>query len=86
MLRWFVFGFGVSVIAAASAAAENVSQFGQAQQCIALDLPQYETKLSVTGTYAGQTVEFRVTVDGKPVNLDSKEGTKEGSAPCAYTS
>lgn len=55
-------------------------------QCLALDIPQIETGVTVVGTYAGQHYEFRITVDGKPVDLNSKQITKEVAEPCAYTS
>ena len=57
-----------------------------AHRCVTLEVPQQNIGVAVIGTYAGQVLEFRVTVDGKPVDLNSNESTEELKAACAYTS
>ena len=57
-----------------------------AHHCVTIEVPQQNPSVTVVGTYAGQVLEFRVTIDGKPVDLNSNESTKEVKAACAYTS
>lgn len=54
------------------------------KKCTALD-PAPKSQVSVLGTYQGQQMEFRITVDGQPVNL-AKDQPKEATGPCSYTS
>ncbi len=54
--------------------------------CLALEIPQTDAGYSVVGSYAGQKFEFRVTVDGKPVDLNPKVAAKEIPSACKFTS
>ena len=58
----------------------------QQPQCLTLEEPQQDAGVKVSATYAGQQYEFRVTVDGKPVDLQSQTNSKEVKAACVYTS
>ena len=57
-----------------------------AHHCVTNEVPEQNSGVTVVGTYAGQVLEFRVTIDGKLVDLNSNESTKEVNATCAYTS
>ena len=66
----------------ASAAALKKS----APQCLALEVPQTDTNVAVVGTYEGQRLEFRVTVDGRPINLETPTSIPIATLACAPTS
>ena len=70
----------------APCAAQTPVSSAQAPQCIALEVPQQDSGVRVSATYAGQHYEFRVTVDGKPVDLQSQVKSQEVKAACVYTS
>lgn len=70
----------------APCAAQTPVSSAQAQQCIALEVPQQDSGVKVSATYAGQQYEFRVMVDGKSVDLQSQANAKEVKAACEFTS
>jgi hypothetical protein len=71
---------------AAACAAQTPVSSAQQPQCIALEVPQQDSGVRVSATYGGQHYEFRVTVDGKPVDLQSQVKSQEVKAACVYTS
>ena len=85
MLKGVVMGLCLIGGVAAGAAQTPVSS-AQQPQCIALEVPQQDSGVRVSATYAGQTYEFRVTVDGKPVDMQAQAKPKEVKAACVYTS
>ena len=72
---------GLFTVTAGAAALEN-----SARQCLALEVPQTDTKVAVLGTYEGQRLEFRVTVDGRPINLETPKSVPSDTLACALTS
>ena len=72
--------------AVAPVAAQTPMSSAQQPQCIALEVPQQDSGVKVSATYAGQQYEFRVMVDGKPVDLQAQAKPKEVKAACVYTS
>ena len=70
----------------APCAAQTPVSSAQQPQCLALEVPQQDSGVRVSATYAGQQYEFRVMVDGKPVDLQSQAKPKEVKAACVYTS
>ena len=85
MLKGVVLGLFL-VGAVAPVAAQTPLSSAQAPQCIALEVPQQDSGVKVSATYAGQQYEFRVMVDGKPVDLQAQAKPKEVKANCVYTS
>ena len=86
MGKGVVLGLCFGVLASSSAMAEAPAVAGQDQKCLALEVPQKDSGVKVSATYAGQVYEFRVTVDGKPVSLEGQDTPKEIKANCVYTS
>ena len=71
---------------AAACAAQTPVSSAQQPQCIALEVPQQDSGVKVSATYGGQQYEFRVMVDGKPVDLQPQAKSQEVKAACVYTS
>ena len=83
MLRGVLLCFALAAPAVASAEPQVA---GPTNLCTAIEVPQQDAGFSVIGTFAGQTREFRVTVDGKPLPVQPYEANKETKVDCAYTS
>ena len=81
MLRYSLLAICVLVPSAVMAA-----PLAPAHHCVAVEVPQQNSDVAVIGTYAGQVLEFRVTVDGKPLDLNSIDSTKQVKTICAFTS
>ena len=71
---------------AAACAAQTPVSSAQQPQCIALEVPQQDSGVKVSATYGVQQYEFRVMVDGKPVDLQSQANSQQVKAACVYTS
>lgn|GEM_PF-4815864 len=71
---------------AAVCAAQTPVSSAQQPQCLALEVPQQDSGVKVSANYGGQHYEFRVTVDGKPVDLQSPANSQQVKTACVYTS
>lgn len=72
---------GLFTVTAGAAALEK-----SAPQCLAPEVHQTDTNVAVLGTYEGQRLEFRVTVDGRPINMETPTPIPSATLACALTS